>query len=77
MLTRYEDVFSKGELDVGQTNLVQHEIPLEPVTRPIRQPARRLGVEKEAEVERQLEDLQNRSPVEAVSGSWSSPLVLV
>ena len=46
LLTSNSDVFSKDEEDVGRTDLVQHTIPVELGTTPIRQPPRRLGPEK-------------------------------
>ena len=77
LLSRYADVFSSGDQDTGRTNLVQHDIPVLPDTRPIRQPARRLGPEKEAEVERQVKDLEERGLIEPANSAWSSPVVLV
>jgi hypothetical protein len=77
LLLRYQDVFSQGEQDTGRTNLIEHQIPLKPGTRPVRQPPHRLGPEKEAEVERQVEDLQKRGLIEPADGAWSSPVVLV
>lgn len=59
------------------TDLVKHSIPLQPGTKPIRQPPRRLGLEKDAEVERQISDLQERGLIEPADGAWSSPVVLV
>ena len=36
LLCKYESVFSTGDEDVGRTSLVEHQIPLEEGTRPIR-----------------------------------------
>lgn len=77
LLVDYADVFSKDETDVGLTSLVSHSIPVEPGTNPIRQPPRRLGVEKDLEVERQVADLVRKGMVESTDSSWSSPVVLV
>ena len=49
LLTEYSTAFSTGDGDVGRTTLVEHSIPLEEGTRPIRQPPHRLEPEKEAE----------------------------
>ena len=57
LLIAYQDVFSKGGNDVGRTDMGEHSIPLLDSTRPIRQPPRRLGLEKDPEVERQVADL--------------------
>ena len=77
LLTAYSDVFSQGDTDVGRTDLVQHSIPLVDGTKPIRQPPRRLGAEKDKEVEEQVAQLVQRGMVEPTDGSWSSPVVLV
>ena len=77
LLTAYGDVFSKGDDDVGKTDLVQHSIPVVEGTKPIRQPPRRLGAEKDREVEEQVAQLVQRGMVEPTDGSWSSPVVLV
>ena len=69
LLRKYRDVFSSGEEDVGLTSLVQHSIPIAPDTRPIRQPPHRLGPEKEAEAERQVQDLLEKGLIEPASGA--------
>ena len=77
LLREFGDVFSKGDDDMGLTHLTKHEIPVHRDARPLRQPARRLGPEKEAEVERQIQDLLQKGLIEPASGAWSSPVVLV
>jgi hypothetical protein len=77
VLTEYADTFSSGPDDVGQTNLVTHGIPVEPGTRPIKQPPRRLGPQREAEVDRQVKELLQQGRIEPHDGAWSSPVVLV
>ena len=56
-LAAYSDVFNKGGDDVGRTDLVQHSIPMVEGTKPIRQPPRRVGAEKDREVEEQAAQL--------------------
>ena len=77
LLIKYADVFSCGDTDVGRTNLVSHSIPVEPGTQPIRQAPRRLGAEKDQEVERQVGELVEKGLVEPTDSAWSSPVVLV
>ena len=77
LLANYSDVFSCGEDDPGRTKLMEHSIPVQPGTRPIKQAPRRLGVEKEAEVSRQIQKLQEQGLIEPGHGAWSSPVVLV
>ena len=77
LLRKYSTVFSTGDEDVGLTDLVEHSIPVAPGTRPIRQPPHRLGPEKEAEAERQVQELLKKGLIEPAGGAWSSPVVLV
>ena len=77
LLLEYSDVFSCGDTDVGRTNLVSHSIPVEPGTHPVRQAPRRLGAEKDQEVERQVGELVDKGLVEPADSAWSSPVVLV
>jgi len=77
LLREYNDVFSRGDNDVGLTRAVRHEIPLAAGTVPSRQSTRRLGPEKEKEVSRQVRDLLHRGLIEPAHSAWSSPVVLV
>ena len=77
LFRQYQDVFSQNDGDVGRTELVEHSIPVEEGTRPIRQPPHRLGPQKEAEADRQVQKLLEKGLIEPSSGAWSSPVVLV
>lgn len=77
LLRNYQDVFSTGGRDMGSTDLVRHEIPTQAGVRLIRQPARQLGPAKEADVERQVQDLADRGLIFPSSSAWSSPVVFV
>ena len=77
LLIKYSDVFSSGESDMGLTDLVQHSIPVESGVKPIKQAPRRLGAEKEMEVDRQIQKLCHQGLIEPAHGAWSSPVVLV
>ena len=67
LLREYQDVFSKGEHDVGLTNEVQHDIPVLPGTVPVKQPFHRLGPEKEDEVKKQAHSLLEKGMIEPAS----------
>ena len=77
LLAQHSYMFSSDDADVGQTALVSHSIPVEPGTTPIRQAPRRLGVEKDQEMEIQAADLVEKKLVVPGDGAWSSPVVLV
>ena len=59
-LSRFATVFSTGNDDVGRTSKMEHSTPPKEGTRPIQQPSHRLGPKKEAEAERQIQDLFKR-----------------
>jgi len=75
LLQEYNDLFSCGDNDMGLTKVVCHEIPLAAGTVPIKQPTRRLGLEKE--VSEQVHDLLDRDLIEPAHSVWRSPVVLV
>ena len=77
LLHKYSDVFSKDDADIGLTHTVTHSIPVPPGTKPIRCAPRRMGPEKEAEIEKQLDKLLQQGLIEPGDGPWSSPVVLV
>ena len=77
LLQDYQDVFSKGEHDVGLTQEISHDIPVLPGTISNKQPPHQLGPEKEEEVWRQVDGLLEKGSIEPASGAWSSPVVLV
>ena len=77
LLTQYQDVFSKGVEDMGRTTLAEHSIPVVEGNQPICQPPRRLGFEKEAEAEKQVQELLSKKLIKQASGAWGSPVVLV
>lgn len=76
LLTDQADVF-RAVTDVGLSDLVQHSIPNPPDIQPINQPPWSLDLEKNQEVDRQVNDLVSRGMVEQADSTWSSPVVLV
>ena len=77
LLIKYGPVFSTGKDDMGRTSLMEHSIPVKDETGPVHQPPHRLGLEKEAEAKRQVQDLLARGLIESDGGAWSLPIVLV
>ena len=70
-------MFSRGDNDVRRMDMGEHSILLLDGTRPIRQLPRRLGLEKDREVERQVAELVQRGMVEPADVAWSSSVVFV
>ena len=76
LLLRNQDVFSKGDLDLGRTDLVRHSINTGD-HRPIKQPYRRLPVWQQQEAEKQIGDMLEKEVIEKSTSPWASPIVLV
>lgn len=70
-------MFSTGDGDFGQTTFVEHSIPLQEGTRPIRLPPLWVGLEKEAKPDHQIQDLLKGEIIKLAGRAWSSPVVLV
>ena len=64
-------MFSRGDTDVEQMDVIEHTIPLLKAT------PRWLGLTKGREVDCQVADLVQRGMVEPADGAWSLPVVLV
>ena len=77
LLQKYPDFFSKGEMDIGMTNVVKHSIPLQDGAMPVKQKPYRHPPVLEKEIERQVEQLQERGLIKPGSGAWSSSVVMV
>ncbi len=76
LLSRYADVFSKGDHDLGCTDLVKHHIHTGDA-RPIKTPPRRIAPARRIEMEKAVEELKAQEVIEKSSSPWSSAVVLV
>ena len=75
-LIKYQDIFSKGENDVGKTNVTTHKIITKTET-PLRQRPRPLPMKQSEEVERQIRLLLESGMISVSNSAWSSPIVCV
>ncbi|XP_074658622.1 uncharacterized protein LOC141911531 [Tubulanus polymorphus] len=76
LLTKHSNAFSKTDEDLGQTDLVQHEVNTGDHA-PIRQPPRLPPLSKRKETEDLVHDMHRRGLIERSRSPWSSPIVLV
>ena len=76
LFSRYSDVFSSGDGDIGRTSWVKHSIDTGDA-RPVRQRARRAPLVQQQEIDKQVKDLLERGLISPSSSPWSSPVVLV
>ena len=77
LVTDYSDIFSKGEFDMGLTNLVEHEIKVKPNTKPIRQKPHRLGHHAQKEIDRQIQEMLKRGIISESDSEWACSVVPV
>lgn len=76
LLLRYSSLFSKDEGDLGCTDLITHEIPLQDEV-PVRQPYRRLPPSQYDLVKKHIKQLLDSQIVRESSSPYSSPIVVV
>ncbi|KAI8507260.1 hypothetical protein Bbelb_146400 [Branchiostoma belcheri] len=76
LLERYNDVFSCHSGDRGRTSLAQHRI-ITHDSQPIKQRPHRMPVHRQAEVQRQVNEMLDAGVVEPSQSPWASPVVLV
>ena len=71
-----QDVFSKNELDIGLTNLVEHSIELTDET-PYKSAPRRVPLAYQQGAEEALQKMFKQQIVQESKSPWASPLVFV
>ena len=76
LLTDFNDIFSRGPLDMGRTSLVEHTIDTGD-HRPIRQGFWRQPLAQLEEIDRQVDTLVANDFVEPAASPWASNVVLV
>ena len=76
LLTRYQDVFSKDEWDIGCTHLTEHSIDTKGAA-PIKQPPRRVPMAYAEEEKKAIEKLLEQKVARKSTSPWASPIVLV
>ena len=76
LLVRYQDVFMTSDGNLGQTDLVEHEIETGDQS-PIKIPPRRLPIFKRDQVDQELDKMLSEGIVEHSDSPWSAPICLV
>ena len=77
LLFEFQDVFSKGDLDLGCFKEITHKIELYEGTKPIKQPMRRVPLGFENEEEKYLKKLLDADVVQESCSAWASAPVLI
>lgn len=76
LLKKYEDVFSKGDNDIGKTEILKMKIDTEEA-KPIKQKAYRYTKEQKEEISKQIKELMEKGIIRRSYSPWSSPVVMV
>ena len=76
LLSKYSDVFSKNDSDLGRTEIIKHKIPTGNA-QPIKQPPRRVPVHMNAEVDSQITEMLDKDVIQPSKSPWASSIVLV
>lgn len=76
MLLEFKDCFSLSDDDVGQTNLIEHDIDTGDAL-PIRTRPRRLPLAKQAAADKALQEMQRAGLIKPSTSSWASAVVMV
>ena len=75
LLIKYQDVFSRSDLDIGRTGLIKHFVDTGKMPA-VRLRPRRLPMAQQDEVDRQVESLLERGLISPCNSPWSSQVTL-
>ena len=76
LLSGFEEIFSKGDHDLGRTKTEVHCIPTGDA-RPVRLPPRRVPEAHRRDVEEQIQQYLELGIAERCTSAWAAPLVIV
>eukprot|EP00795_Rhopilema_esculentum_P005471 gene5471-biopygen457 len=76
LLNEYADIFASSFLDLGHTNIIEHEIDTGDA-RPIKQQPYRVSQAQRAEIDRHISNMLEQKIISVSCSPWSSPVVLV
>jgi hypothetical protein len=74
-LIDHQSAFSKDEWDLGQTSLLEHEIPTGD-SKPVKQPPRQVPIALAKEERNAIMNIKERGIIQPSTSPWSSPLIL-
>ena len=75
LLTEYQDVFSKNDLDLGKTDLYEHMIDTGEA-KPVKQPFRRVPLAYADEERKVIDKMLDQGIIRPSNSPWASPLLL-
>ena len=75
LLCKYQDIFSKGDSDIGRTDWVRHQINTGDA-RPINERPRRFPPKEQDEIRRQVRDMVCNGTIEPSDSPWASNVLV-
>ena len=76
LLTKYSDVFSKSDADIGRTGIIKHKIPTGNAL-PIKERPRRFPVYMDKEVDGKIDNMLKENVIKPSTSPWASSIVMV
>ncbi len=76
LISNFKTKWSQGMDDLGQTNVVEHDIELKEKISPIKQAPRSILFHKQSTVQTMIDEMLTNTIIEHSNSPWASPVVL-
>ena len=77
LINEFSDVFSKDERDIGQCDVTAHKIQIEPGSRPVKLPNRRMPLHYEQDLQEKVDSFLEKKLITPCHSPYSAPGKLV
>ena len=77
IINEFSDVFSKNEWDIGQCDITAHKIQVEPGSRPIKLPNRRMPLHYKDDLQKKIDAFLEKKLITPCYSPYSAPAMLV
>ena len=77
LINEFSDVFSKNEWDIGQCDVTAHKIQVEPGSRPIKLPNRRMPLHYKDDLQEKIDAFLEKKLITPCHSPYSAPAMLV
>ena len=77
MIDEFSDVFSKSEWDLGKCDVTEHRIEVEPGSRPVKIPARRMPLHYKQDLQKKIDVFLEKELITPCHSPYSAPAMLV
>ena len=77
LINEFSDLFSKNECDIGQCDVTAHRIQVEPGSRPIKLPNRRMPLHYKEDLQKKIDAFLEKKLITPCHSPYSAPAMLV